>query len=343
MISAQWGHIYWYFIHWSAWFIRDWPMAEKDRMEKMERLKVFYMIMPYLLPCVKCGVHCKRFIKDDSPMDCETLDDLVRWSHRFHNNVNLLMGKEQLDFETVDKQYDRNLAGLPDHQRLYTMANIIANESTKKDPSSPHQIFYREFFKLLPYIFPCSVCSENLGLMIPYRQRKADKIWLDIAIPLLQTHRPSMKDKFVFRYTGWEDDGRAGFLKIYARQRIRLEVCNIYGGRSCVRRYLPVLDDMEYEIYLRGKFERCLKNLVRLSLRTKDEQPLKLAYPGRDIYISEEVGLPCDGDLYVKFQVPRYENIVILEISFIDKSTRNDRFTIKELTITPFQKSRYLS
>jgi hypothetical protein len=164
-------------------------MSDEERAGRMERLKVFYMILPYLLPCAKCGVHCKRFIKKDSPMLQNTPLGLAKWSHRLHNHTNKLLDRNQYRFDQVEKIYGRT-RGLPKHHLLFQMVNIISEESLDKEEDSPYQIFFKEFFLLLPYIFPCYVCSENLGLFQPYKEQKAELIWIEMGLPILRSHMP---------------------------------------------------------------------------------------------------------------------------------------------------------
>jgi hypothetical protein len=80
---------------------------EKPTQDDKDRVKAFFAIMPFFLPCSVCGMH---FVKEqtDMPLTEEVLssmDTLSHWLVDVHNSVNRRLKKPELSYETIKKFY----------------------------------------------------------------------------------------------------------------------------------------------------------------------------------------------------------------------------------------------
>lgn len=189
MDDFKWGPFFWYFIHRIASY-------EKN---KVSDVKKFYYILPFLIPCSECKIHTIEYYKKDNYLDCESLEDLFRWSFRFHNSINMKNNKKIHFYNILENYY-----GKTDHNMIYTFVSILwiskkryikyfnnrENYNTI-NPINDNQIFHNEFFKLLPSIFPCSVCKENLLLI----KNKINSYFINL---LMSCHFPDNKSSVIY-------------------------------------------------------------------------------------------------------------------------------------------------
>jgi hypothetical protein len=241
--KGLWGSIFWYFIHCSVWHLKNWPMKEEQRKNKLERLKVFYCILPYLLPCSNCGIHSKELIDKNSPIDCEGVEDLAKWTVSFHNGINNILEKKEKTYEEVNYFFSKNKLGVLNHKKLYDFIFLIIQG--QKKTKSKFQIFFKEFFLLLPYIFPCEVCCENFFL-----KGELNHLSEDDKTSLSFSHFPHTKHSLIYKLTGWENGEGSIFTKIYFRHNFEFTVENLLGGKQTIFKYIPVNIEKTYSLLL---------------------------------------------------------------------------------------------
>jgi len=294
------------------------------------------MITPYLLPCASCGVHSKKFVESDPPTDARSPEDLARWTVRFHNHTNRLLRKNTVTYEEISPMYSRAIRGPPNHNILYKLVHMIADESNKHEHDSPYQIFLKEFFLLLPYVFPCIVCCENIMMKTPYRENKASLIWTEIGLSILKAHLPKQTDTLVFHTLGWKTDKGAGFMRLYSRQRSRIEVSNLRGGSSKIFRYFPVTDNRTYQLFIRGSTKMLNTVKIRLAMGKSDDLlPMNICCQPSS-FAQNIFDFPFRTDIHLEFVAPEDEEFVRLEIFFAPHSQKGDRFILKDLQVSPF-------
>ena len=70
----QWGGAAWQFLHSIALCYPEYP-TNKDK----ERFKMFFLVLPYVLPCLQCQQHLLQFISKN----------IQNFEKAFENNINL--------------------------------------------------------------------------------------------------------------------------------------------------------------------------------------------------------------------------------------------------------------
>jgi len=98
----HWGKPFWNVLH-SVTF--TYPQQPSD--EDKERVRIFFKIMPYYLPCSICGVHFVKEMADNPLTDTvvASMDSLSRWLVDVHNSVNKRLKKPELAYDTIKKFY----------------------------------------------------------------------------------------------------------------------------------------------------------------------------------------------------------------------------------------------
>ena len=72
--------------------------------ETKQKYKDFFMLLPFVLPCRKCGNHLAENLHTVPIYDSlNTSDDLFNWSVNLHNLVNTQLGKPTLTQEDARK------------------------------------------------------------------------------------------------------------------------------------------------------------------------------------------------------------------------------------------------
>ena len=107
----KWGKYYWTTFHLTA---LGYP--EHPTFQDKELYWNFYTNFGKILPCEKCKKHYAEHIKE-LPVDSalESRKELFAWTVRFHNVVNVSLGKPEL---TVDKSYKHYVSGAYAEQQL---------------------------------------------------------------------------------------------------------------------------------------------------------------------------------------------------------------------------------
>lgn len=178
MNKFKWGPFFWYFIHRISSYKSEYKsksgihfLGKECEENRVNNIKKFYYLLPFLIPCSKCRVCTIMYYEKDDYSDCESLEDLLRWSFRFHNSINMKKNKK-VHFYGILGKY----SGRTNHNMIYTFISILwiskkkyakFSDNDSKEYKINRDIYncHIEFFKLLPSIFPCSMCKENLSLI----------------------------------------------------------------------------------------------------------------------------------------------------------------------------------
>lgn len=97
-----WGKPFWNVLHSVTFAYPDQP-TEEDK----ERVRTFFKIIPYYLPCSICGVNLVKEMTD-KPLSDEVLknmDTLSHWLVDLHNSVNIRLKKPTVTYEAAKKYY----------------------------------------------------------------------------------------------------------------------------------------------------------------------------------------------------------------------------------------------
>ena len=89
---STWGPIFWNTIHIVA---LGYSLTPSD--EEKQAAKHFYESLAYLIPCPICRVHYKSHL-EELPVEpaLGTRSDLIEWTWRIHNKVNVELGKPEI-------------------------------------------------------------------------------------------------------------------------------------------------------------------------------------------------------------------------------------------------------
>jgi hypothetical protein len=77
-----------------------------------------------ILPCDKCARSSQELLNDELIKAIETRDDLIKWGHNFHNDVNSKLQIKHLKFETF-MDYMTALKSGNKHKNFLTFENIV--------------------------------------------------------------------------------------------------------------------------------------------------------------------------------------------------------------------------
>jgi hypothetical protein len=101
MGTAIWGPSFWYVIHIVADSAPD-ILSENQQILYRE----FYQKLIEVLPCPICSIHARDHIKKHPPVVSSRIE-LLKWTIRFHNEVNQQLGKriftEQEGLEEIQR------------------------------------------------------------------------------------------------------------------------------------------------------------------------------------------------------------------------------------------------
>jgi len=97
----------------SAWGPRCWELLhaitfsypQKPSQATQRAALNFFNSLPLLLPCIECGEHCKQKIKENPP-DVRSRDTLSRWCVNLHNEVNKMLRKSAMSYDTAKGIYN---------------------------------------------------------------------------------------------------------------------------------------------------------------------------------------------------------------------------------------------
>ena len=97
-----WGPPCWYTLHAMAFGYPDYPNKE----EKFHAYN-FFTALPFMIPCSKCGKHCKEYIINNPP-DIDSKSSLSNWLVGFHNTVSKRLGNREIKIEILEEHFRDN-------------------------------------------------------------------------------------------------------------------------------------------------------------------------------------------------------------------------------------------
>lgn len=104
---SVWGRPAWMFLHSVALCYPVHP-SPLDR----ERYMMFFLSLPYVLPCVMCQEHLLRYFSDNTTLFQKAFDNrftLSMFVMDLHNFVNRRLGKAIVPYQKVIARYDTQL------------------------------------------------------------------------------------------------------------------------------------------------------------------------------------------------------------------------------------------
>lgn len=96
-----WGPAAWKFFETTAFGYPDDP-SKKEKQAAFN----FFESLRYLLPCEKCKEHYSENF-ETLPVNVESRDTLSRWVVKFHNIVNVSLGKPEMEYNEVSAEYPK--------------------------------------------------------------------------------------------------------------------------------------------------------------------------------------------------------------------------------------------
>lgn len=156
-----WGPHFWYLIHNYSSNYSEVP----SKMEK-EIAKLFVKILPFLLPCGTCSNYTYNYIKQniknrsDADKVFSSRKNFFEFFFKLHNSLNNnIVDNKKEDMEKYFlKYYTQNKSVWGPHF-WYVIHNFSANYSVF--PSAVEEEIAKKFVKIIPFIIPCSECSEH--------------------------------------------------------------------------------------------------------------------------------------------------------------------------------------
>jgi hypothetical protein len=123
-----WGKPFWNVMHSITFSYPDKP-SDDDK----DRIRIFFKIVPYFLPCSVCGMH---FVKEMAakPLSDEVLasmDTLSRWLVDLHNSVNVRLKKTEVSYEAAKKFYFEDAGAEPREANTVKPVNASINPMYK--------------------------------------------------------------------------------------------------------------------------------------------------------------------------------------------------------------------
>jgi len=117
-----WGPHGWKFLHFVA---LGYP--KKPTNEDKINYKTFFMLIPTILPCSICSNHYIENLKQ-YPITDDILEDKIKlfnWTVNMHNKVNILNGKQTVDYDTALKLLINNFtdANIKNHQIMHAQVD----------------------------------------------------------------------------------------------------------------------------------------------------------------------------------------------------------------------------
>jgi hypothetical protein len=84
--------------------------------DKKQKYKAFFTLLKYTLPCSICANHYAENLEKMPITDTvlETKENLVKWLIDFHNIVNKMKGKPEIDYKIARKMIDTDIHCEPD-------------------------------------------------------------------------------------------------------------------------------------------------------------------------------------------------------------------------------------
>lgn len=102
-VARVWGPHAWKFLHISA---EHYP--ESPTIAEQQSCYQYLMSLCPMLPCPECRIHCDKYMREhesEVQLACRNNNELAEFLIRFHNAVNVRLGKPVLSIETARNMY----------------------------------------------------------------------------------------------------------------------------------------------------------------------------------------------------------------------------------------------
>lgn len=102
MRKTVWGPLYWNFLH-------NLVIRIKNEDYIKEKIKIWEIINGICnhLPCPLCSSHAKAYIRKFRIQHSVNKDDLIKFIHKMHNDVNKRTRKKEFDYDEHLKKYNQ--------------------------------------------------------------------------------------------------------------------------------------------------------------------------------------------------------------------------------------------
>ena len=99
--STELGRSTWTFLHTTAAYLPETPSDQQIR-------HVFNLLtaVSHLYPCRNCADHLQAYM-EVNPMPLQSKGSISQWLCAFHNEVNVMLGKETFDCSKIDERWKR--------------------------------------------------------------------------------------------------------------------------------------------------------------------------------------------------------------------------------------------
>lgn len=102
---TQWGPAGWTFLHCAGFAYPDAPTLDDRR-----RMYAFLRSVGPVLPCRRCRSHCEAYVRSHLPgphaPPLASREAASRFLVDMHNDVNRRLGKAEVPFDVVQKEYE---------------------------------------------------------------------------------------------------------------------------------------------------------------------------------------------------------------------------------------------
>lgn len=95
-----WGNAGWTMMHTATFHY-----SEKPDKDEKQRMKIFLIVMPFMLPCGICGVEFAKHVNELKDSDLASRKAISSWLVKVHNKVNLRLGKPIMTYEEAEQHY----------------------------------------------------------------------------------------------------------------------------------------------------------------------------------------------------------------------------------------------
>ena len=104
---GEWGPAYWRVAHSVTWLYPE----QNPTQQQQDRVRLFFELLPDLLPCPLCGNHFRETTATVHPITEQVLSSrstLARWLVDVHNEVNRRLGKSTVTYAEAETFYLRD-------------------------------------------------------------------------------------------------------------------------------------------------------------------------------------------------------------------------------------------
>jgi len=170
-LPEVWGPDAWYLIH---HITRN--LVDKKSFDQTAVIN-FFSILWVFIPCAICRNHYMEHIKKDPFIHyINDGNDLDKWGFELHNNINKMLHKSIMSYETYQKQY----SGPPTAPKLKRFIDIIMELHLTPDISISEiqdlKLFLKSIIILYPLVIPSkskTTTLEKLATVYDYQTLKS--------------------------------------------------------------------------------------------------------------------------------------------------------------------------